>query len=867
MALTIHKIKSPGNVHWAWPLKLGLPKNAPALKKKLLAGHWPKFFTKIEAIRNKQHYNIIFFDGISSFQQYNLRTTSTADTILIFLKPGEQAPLQPDAKATQSLKAFNANGIFIFHAANISTWFSQFVEELSHNLNMVDALQRTTTDGSCWYDPKLEAQASLLYVKRRLVNIFKSNSNVKFRIRSRLTNESSLSGMQIAKLITKNLTSFDSEGYSATDLNEISTSTFAGKPQIFKKIVTGKGTAGTRGGIKTPPALPGHPIKKGKKAAKKAAPKKAAPRKAVAKKIARKVTKKPHITKARLPVESDLLGNVADTKPEIKPTEAEQTLRYLQANIKTNNDKPVKDYLKPSTAYKIEVRIGEKDKDFVDSGEIVDTKAIFKDSKKKKEPIQIKFVSNLDKKATIKTISLPRQGNSNAVIFPIKTNSILKKFEGEIYAYHKNRLIQHVQLTAVIGKNVKSKSTVKMLPVFSAKKNLDNIGSSTQFTSSLQYKTGAKKSSSINGMNKNKPVDIFSENGLKGHLDDMKKAIENALIDPKEKNYARLTARGNQELFLFLARKGNLISTNYLHGSVAPDGPLQIITNYQEYAPLEFIYSFAAPADDATLCPNAVAALKEGKCKECFDLKKEPASHICPFGFWSFSRVLERHSVQLKHNNSKADYSVVSEPTATRNLLNVLQNSIYASAEKVEVTATKGLRKQIAAAIKKNSKKLFEADDWKKWTAEMQANKPDTLFLIVHIEKDRFNIDNIQIGTNFLAQNFFKTQLIVHEDLTPPPFIVIIGCEAINLAASGFDVSAQLMNSGAAIVLSNFTKIRGRQAKDIILKLVEFLKQGGKKEILLGEVMLKLRQFLLSEGLVAGLSLVAQGDADWKIKT
>ncbi len=75
------------------------------------------------------------------------------------------------------------------------------------------------------------------------------------------------------------------------------------------------------------------------------------------------------------------------------------------------------------------------------------------------------------------------------------------------------------------------------------------------------------------------------------------------------------------------------------------------------------------------------------------------------------------------------------------------------------------------------------------------------------------------------------------------------------------------MNSGAAIVLSNFTKIRGRQAKDIILKLVEFLKDNGQKEASLGEVLLRLRQYLLSEGLIAGLSLIAQGDADWKIKT
>ena len=102
--------------------------------------------------------------------------------------------------------------------------------------------------------------------------------------------------------------------------------------------------------------------------------------------------------------------------------------------------------------------------------------------------------------------------------------------------------------------------------------------------------------------------------------------------------------------------------------------------------------------------------------------------------------------------------------------------------------------------------------------------------------------------------------------MTSPPFIVIIGCETSNIKIAGFDISSHFINEGAAIVVSNFTKVRGRQAKDIVIKLSEFIHQNGKKEILFGEIMLKLRQYLLSQGMIAGLSLVAHGDADWKIK-
>ena len=74
------------------------------------------------------------------------------------------------------------------------------------------------------------------------------------------------------------------------------------------------------------------------------------------------------------------------------------------------------------------------------------------------------------------------------------------------------------------------------------------------------------------------------------------------------------------------------------------------------------------------------------------------------------------------------------------------------------------------------------------------------------------------------------------------------------------------MNYGAAIVISNFTKIRGRHAGPIVMKLLEFLKAHEEKEFTLGEIVLKLRQYLLAKGIMVGFSLTTLGDADWKIK-
>jgi len=545
--------------------------------------------------------------------------------------------------------------------------------------------------------------------------------------------------------------------------------------------------------------------------------------------------------------------------------------RFLQAQIKTVKDETLKEFLIPGNHYKLEVRVGYEDEAFVDSNQPIASEDIFKDNKKNKEKLQINFKSNQSKKIQSAEIILPRIGNSTLADFTFSITAISKKFEGEIYAYHKNRLIQQVQITAGVFRKGSAATPEKLLQmklIFCTRRNLDSLDERTEFAASLEYESGKKKSSALQGVAGNKTVDLTFPDGLKEHLKDIKTFIEDALIDTK-KHPAKLTALGNQKLLLALALKGNLIYTNHLRDAIIPDGPLQIVTNNQQYEPLEFVYSYPCPDMNAKLCKNAIAALKEGKCKKCFDLTMEPASHICPFGFWSFSRIVERHSFQKRKNNSNADYSIVSEPTGKRNTLKILQNAIYGSSQKVDFPPPQDIRKQIAAEIKRNTKTLFEAANWNDWTAHVKKHNPDSIILVVHIEKElRFKIDQIEIGNNnFLIQNNFGSSMINKNKLKPPPFVIIIGCEATDLKAGGFDVSDQLMNEGAAIVVSNFTKIRGIQAKDVVIKLVDFLKKIGTKDTQFGEVMLRLRQYLLSEGLMAGLSLIAQGDADWKINS
>jgi hypothetical protein len=143
------------------------------------------------------------------------------------------------------------------------------------------------------------------------------------------------------------------------------------------------------------------------------------------------------------------------------------------------------------------------------------------------------------------------------------------------------------------------------------------------------------------------------------------------------------------------------------------------------------------------------------------------------------------------------------------------------------------------------------------------------MILVVHIEKDDDNdVDQLEIGDKqLLVQNNFDHVKIGSPSPEHPPFMIVIGCETASVENYGFDISSQLITEGAAVVLSNFTKIRGRHAGPIVIKLVEYLKENAGKEISFGTIILKLRQYLLSKGIMVSLALVAQGDADWKLKT
>ena len=345
---------------------------------------------------------------------------------------------------------------------------------------------------------------------------------------------------------------------------------------------------------------------------------------------------------------------------------------------------------------------------------------------------------------------------------------------------------------------------------------------------------------------------------------DIKKVLETGIINNKATS---LSDKENTDILYALASQGSIFYEQYFK-EIKTSDPIQVISKRRDYIPLEFVYTFPAPGLNASICKKAKTALQKGKCEGCCKKDKDWETTFCPLGFWGLSRPVERHAYKEEQKNTtKLDYAVTAEPTTGRTLLKVLESTQFAESDKAG-NGNPGLLKKVDDAIRGGSAKAaIKASDWSDWRTKVAKKIPESLVLIVHQEKDRRAGDCIEIGKDLLPITQFKNDYLKASGDNQAPFVVLIGCEVAKVEAAAFDAGNLLTGRGAAIVLSNFTKIRGKQAGEIVIKLVDLLKKLGKKETTFGEITLRLRQMLLAEGMIAGLTLLAYGDADWKIKT
>jgi hypothetical protein len=812
--------QSADPVTWHWPVRMVLlGPNGDALPG-LSPGYWTRLLTdsKMRNRREKHDLALMIGDDLAqtlawlqddaAFDADVVAILTTRETFQEAISGLDWAYMHKLCLAIASNRG--ASGIFILvKDLPLSDWIEQVIVEQAHNSSIIEALKKPSTEGACIYDIKLENDTRLSSLLRGMALGLRNPVLLSTTIAVPAhISELPISPLRLADYLEETLLSaspdelYNSEKMGASSIASITPGLYPLSDNLGFFVFHQHATG-----------------------------------------------------------EFKIYREHRISEPHLAASNYREIPRYLQARVANNGQ-----LLKHKSSYDLQVRIGLPDASWRHGGLAFPDEMVFNREKLKDEIIQLIFTYNSGDVLQQKDLSLPPMGNSAMVDFTFDTPVEGELFEGDISAYHKNRLIQKVSIGIPLGDKSKPGTVdgLQIKVIFCARKDLGHLATRKDFGGTVFYDGGKGKEGRLSGITKKNPINLNIPRAMDEMLQNIKDDIELAIVDSR--NYPQdLNDPKNVELLKKLAYIGNQIFVDHLR-KMELSGPLQIVTSRNEYIPLDFVYTYAPPDPNGGLCPNAIAALQEGACQNCMDKQTSPAPHVCPFGFLGFSQVIERYPTMIPGNGS-SDYSIQAEPSAGRSTLSILGNILYASSIKVGAVEP-NIEADIRSCIVAHASKYSKVDTWKDWTRLTQTENPDTQIMLVHVEPSiRWRVDQLEIGNDMLLQSLLDGTKIKPNPAQRSPLMIAMGCEVANLSTHGFDISNRLLNSGAAIVLSNFTKIRGSQAGLILIQLIQLLSEHPGEEKMLGEVVLRLKQNLLSRGVMASLALIVLGDADWKIKT
>jgi hypothetical protein len=275
------------------------------------------------------------------------------------------------------------------------------------------------------------------------------------------------------------------------------------------------------------------------------------------------------------------------------------------------------------------------------------------------------------------------------------------------------------------------------------------------------------------------------------------------------------------------------------------------------FLPLEFVYSSFAPKKSAKLCPHGtkeLAAAKNTKCPNDHD-----RDFICLSAFWGFSRVIERWPhMELKNG---AEYRL-SVPRGKRMKLEPFQAALVGASSRVSDADVKGTLAAIKPLVKSGAHRVA---DWQSWPGAIGQHVPSLLVLFPHSAEDD-GISALEIGKELLQVSSIENDYVCPAEHEPGPLVLLLGCstQLPRVAFHGF--VSRFRMKGAAVVVATLSMIRGRHATRFVNEFLSVLKKrAGKPDAVFGDVLLEAKQQMLAAGDPFALTLVAYGDADWRL--
>jgi hypothetical protein len=479
----------------------------------------------------------------------------------------------------------------------------------------------------------------------------------------------------------------------------------------------------------------------------------------------------------------------------------------------------------------------------------------------------------------LRTVYLPRRGDSTPCQFAIKTDRQQNRFEARIGIAYRNRTLQTFLLTGSVirgpAPDAKDEPVVLTLEM-ATQAGLDELDDQQAYGATLIVnQLGGKKSATVQA---GYDVLPFSLDQVEKTTMDIESEMDASKWDSPQ--MSGLASAGSQKLLHFLSFSGaslwaavaecaaNNAAGQRLLDRLAGAQLVQVLSaNEGARLPVEFFYDGIGPSSKAVICPSHSEAIGLQECRSC---PNHNSGHFCPARLWSLQRCIEWHQFtdakQRKEELERRDFAIESPRTGTRrNRLRPITDIVVGYSPKA-VTVEKSCVDDMKASLERLDVHVHVGANWIDVASLLVKKKPALLLLLSHTTKGNLGQACLEIGGELFDEADIRALDLGAAADEAGTIVLLIGCNTDNAGTSYNSFPVLFSRRRASVVVSTITHLLGRYAAPLAADIAAELIAGQRQKTLVrfSQAMQNVRR----RGLRAGwppvtLSLKCYGDARW----
>jgi hypothetical protein len=458
---------------------------------------------------------------------------------------------------------------------------------------------------------------------------------------------------------------------------------------------------------------------------------------------------------------------------------------------------------------------------------------------------------------------LPPTGSSSSVEVEIDVAADAQEVRGSILVFQRATLLQSAQLRGPVSAADEARDGERIRLVVDAEVSGEDPPESAEVDTSLSFHVGLPGEASLTDAGGNhRIINLPSLGAFRDQIiETLRSAVDVDLVEGATPGSQQQT-----ELLRQLARQGHVFYQALapeLHGVTL--GPrIQLISADDDVVPLEFVYDFGLPSEDAKLCKHWLTALATGVCS-CRPREGERVGVVCPLGFWGLRYVVERQIASATAASLPGDPSP-GQLRPGHETLPALDRVLFAATSRVDGAKEderKETRKTLDEAL---HDRLVEVTSWSAWRLAVRRHKPGLLLALPHT-MEVGGLVALQIGTRSVREVAALTrEYVMPRGSAVGPVVMLLGCSTAQERISWQSAAAAMRRRGASVVIGTLVGVLGRQTAPMARHIAQLMwgpeRLTGKT---IGEVLQAVRRRSVASGATLGMSLVATGQTGWLV--